>query len=173
MYSCQVRNSTSSSKSSHQIQRFRILSGTWRSGIKYFYFFFFFMWFLTLSIIFSSTLCSSTAVLGVYLNIPVLNFSLARSTTVVQLYSWPCSWLYCAFAPKLGFVFKSISNPPFSQRWEHFEKLARVVPFLLEFRVVPHEPIFQKCSHLRQKWGALIFSGFVWWIVSAESSIQI
>ena len=45
MYSCQVCKSTSSSKSNHKIQCF---SGTWRSGIRYFYFFFF-IWFLTFS----------------------------------------------------------------------------------------------------------------------------
>jgi hypothetical protein len=38
------------------------------------------------------------------------------------------------------------------------KKLARVVPIIPQFRLEPREPIFEKCSHLREKRGALIFS---------------
>jgi hypothetical protein len=55
-----------------------------------------------------------------------------------------------------------------------FQNPARVVTILLQFQMEPREPIFEKCSHLREKsGGAEDFSRFVWWVVWAESPIQI
>ena len=64
---------------------------------------------------------------------------------------------YCAFAPKWRVVFKSISTPPFSRRWELFQKSGSMVVILLQFRLQPWRPIFEKCSHLREKGGVLVF----------------
>jgi hypothetical protein len=43
----------------------------------------------------------------------------------------------------------------------------------IEIELQPWRPIFEKCSHLREKGGADFFPGFVWWVVWAESPIQI
>ena len=42
--------------------------------------------------------------------------------------TWACGWRspYCAFANKWRVILKSISNPPFSRRWEHFSKIGSV-----------------------------------------------
>ena len=72
--------------------------------------------------------------------------------------TWACGWRspYCAFANKWRVILKSISNPPFSRRWEHFQKSASVVALLPQFLVQPRRPIFEKCSHLRKKGGVLM-----------------
>jgi hypothetical protein len=54
-----------------------------------------------------------------------------------------------------------------------FQKSARVVVSVTAIELQPREPIFEKCSHLREKGGVLISPGFVWWFVWAESPIQI
>ena len=55
--------------------------------------------------------------------------------------------IYCAFANKWRAVFKSISTPLFLEDENIFQKSARVVQIPLQFRSVPCEPIFEKCSH--------------------------
>ena len=80
---------------------------------------------------------------------------------------------YCAFANKWGVVFRSISNPTFLEDENIFQKSARVVPILPQF-LEPRVPIFEKCSlSPEKKGGADAFPGFVWWIVWAESPIQV
>jgi hypothetical protein len=49
------------------------------------------------------------------------------------------------------------SAPPLFLRDENiFQKSARVVLILFQFRIEPREPIFEKCSHLREKGGVLM-----------------
>ena len=65
---------------------------------------------------------------------------------------------YCAFAPKWGVVLKSISTPPFSRRWEHFQKSARVVECGIAIELQPREPIFEKMfSSSRKSWVLFFF----------------
>jgi hypothetical protein len=49
------------------------------------------------------------------------------------------------------------SAPPLSLKDKNFyQKSARVVPWGIEFPMVPREPIFEKSSHLREKGGVLM-----------------
>jgi hypothetical protein len=51
--------------------------------------------------------------------------------------------------------FSKASAPPLFLEDENiFQKSARVVAILLQFRVQPGEPIFEKCSHPRERGGA-------------------
>ena len=69
---------------------------------------------------------------------------------------------------------KKSAPPLFLKDENFFQKSARVVEILLQFRVQPRRLIFEKCSHLREKGGGADFlPGFVWWVVWAESPIQI
>jgi hypothetical protein len=55
-------------------------------------------------------------------------------------------------------LFSKASAPPiFLEDEDIFQKSAREVPIIYQFRVVPREPIFEKCSHLREIGGVLIF----------------
>ena len=54
--------------------------------------------------------------------------------------------------------FQKHQHPLFLEDENIFQKLGSIVPFLLQFRVVPWRPIFEKCSHLREKGGLLNFS---------------
>jgi hypothetical protein len=68
------------------------------------------------------------------------------------------SYKYCAFAPKWGVVLKKHQHPPlFLEDENFFQKSASVVPWGIEFPMVPRRPIFEKCSHLREKGMVLIF----------------
>jgi hypothetical protein len=65
---------------------------------------------------------------------------------------------YCAFAQKRWVVLKKASAPPlFLEDENFFQKLASVVPWGIEFSMVPRRLIFAKCSHLREKGVVLIF----------------
>jgi hypothetical protein len=81
-----------------------------------------------------------------------------------------------------------INGGSFSKEDENiFQKSARVVPVIPQFQMEPRKPIFEKCSCLRKiiivnnkkqhsfkkRGGADAFPRFVWWVVWAESSIQI
>jgi hypothetical protein len=65
---------------------------------------------------------------------------------------------FCPYNPphKPG---KSISTPFFSFEDENiFQKSARVVPFgIAKYKLEPREPIFEKCSHLRETGAADAF----------------
>jgi hypothetical protein len=51
-----------------------------------------------------------------------------------------------------------INGGSFSKEDENiFQKSARVVPVIRHFQMEPREPIFEKCSHLREKGGVQIF----------------
>jgi hypothetical protein len=51
---------------------------------------------------------------------------------------------------------KNQRSPPFLEDTNIFQKSARVVlVFRTEFWIVPREPIFEKCSHLREKGGGV------------------
>jgi hypothetical protein len=52
---------------------------------------------------------------------------------------------------------KKSAHPLFLEDENFFQKSATLVPFWLQFRVVPTWPIFEKSSHLREKGGVLIF----------------
>ena len=56
---------------------------------------------------------------------------------------------------------KASTLPLFLEDENIFQKLTSLVQFLLQFRTVPTLPIFEKCSHLREIGGMLIFAGFV------------
>ena len=69
---------------------------------------------------------------------------------------------------------KKSAPPLFLEDENFFQKSAPLVLWGIEFPLEPTEPIFEKCSHLREKGGgADFFPGFVWWVVWAESRIQI
>jgi hypothetical protein len=57
---------------------------------------------------------------------------------------------FCPYNPpyKPG---EKISTPPFLEDENIFQKSATLVVFLLQFRLQPTWPIFEKCSHLREK----------------------
>jgi hypothetical protein len=88
-----------------------------------------------------------------------------------------------------GGSFSKASAPPlFLEDENFFQKSATLVAPGIAVEVQPTWPIFEKCSHLREKkftivnnkkqqsfrkrGGADFFSGFVWWVVWA-SPIQI
>jgi hypothetical protein len=74
-----------------------------------------------------------------------------------------------------GGSFKKASAPPlFLEDANFFQKSASMVPWGIGFLIEHWRPIFEKSSHLREKGGgADFFPGFVWWVVWAESPIQI
>jgi hypothetical protein len=73
-----------------------------------------------------------------------------------------------------GGSFSKASAPPLFLEDENiFQKSATKVPWGIQFPMEPSWPIFEKCSHLQEKGGGQIFPGFVWWVVWAESPIQI
>jgi hypothetical protein len=80
--------------------------------------------------------------------------SLRARTKFLPLYT-----TYCGFAYKWWVVFKIISTPPFLEDENIFQKSAPLVKILPQFRLQPMEPIFEKCSHLREKGGADFFPG--------------
>jgi hypothetical protein len=51
---------------------------------------------------------------------------------------------------------KKTAPPLFLEEENIFQKSARVVLILLQFRIEPREPSFEKCSHLREKGGVLM-----------------
>ena len=65
---------------------------------------------------------------------------------------------------------------PFSKEEDEniFQKSVRVVTILLQFQMEPREPFSEKMfSSSGKSGGAEDFSRFVWWVVWAESPIQI
>jgi hypothetical protein len=65
-------------------------------------------------------------------------------------------------------------GPPADMEDENFfQKSATLVVSGIEIELQPTWPIFEKCSHLREKGRVLIFSRVVWWVLWAESPIQI
>ena len=52
---------------------------------------------------------------------------------------------------------KKSAPPLFLKDENFFQKSASMVVILLKFRLQPTWPIFEKCSHLREKGGVLIF----------------
>jgi hypothetical protein len=72
-----------------------------------------------------------------------------------------------------GSFSKSSAPPLFLEDEIIFQKSATMVPWGIQFPMEPSWPNFEKCSHHREKGGADFFSGFVWWVVWAESPIQI
>jgi hypothetical protein len=70
--------------------------------------------------------------------------------------------------------FKKHQHPLFLEDENIFQKSATMVLLGIELPMEPSWPIFEKSYHLREKGeGADFFSGFVWWVVWAESFIQI
>ena len=51
---------------------------------------------------------------------------------------------------------KKSAPPLFLEDENFFQKSASVVALLLQFLVQPRRPIFEKCSHLREKGGVLM-----------------
>ena len=69
---------------------------------------------------------------------------------------------------------KKSAPPLFLEDENIFQKSASVVVGGIAVRLQLRRPIFEKSSHLREKRkGADFFPGFVWWVVWAESPIQI
>ena len=76
------------------------------------------------------------------------------SCTGLATSAW--AWPYCAFATKWRVVWKSISTPPFEDE-NIFQKSATLVVSGIVIELQPTWPIFEKCSHLREKWGGADF----------------
>ena len=66
------------------------------------------------------------------------------------------------------------SAPPFSRRWEHFSKIGSVGCTSISIPGAANGADFwKKFSSSRKRGGADFPPGFVWWVVWAESPIQI
>jgi hypothetical protein len=65
---------------------------------------------------------------------------------------------YCAFAPKWWVVFKNISTPPFFEDENIFQKSARVVVILLQFRF-HRDDVLRATSEDDRRRVSILFAG--------------
>ena len=78
----------------------------------------------------------------VYSNLSLSRYGISRRTVPLLLNG--------------GSFSKSSAPPVFLEDENHFQKSARVVPILPQFTMEPHEPIFEKYSHLRREKGRVL-----------------